>query len=232
MIVVTASGIHRATPAYRTHYLGFLVAMAVPWVANVGYVTNNLTLFDFDPTPFSFLLMGAVFYWLITRRRLFVLLPVARDALLDAVPDPVLVLDADGTVVESFNVATGVGSQGGTLGISGSTITLNPANDLATASGYYVTVDATAVADAAGNTYAGIADATTFNFTTAAGAPAADTTKPVVTASQTFTYDENSTTSAVLATVAATDDVGVTGFQFANGTTVSDRRIIASGSPK
>ena len=100
-IVVTANGVHRATPAYRTHYLGFLVAMAVPWVANVGYVTDNLTLFDLDPTPFSFLLMGAVFYWLITRRRLFDLLPVARDALLDAVPDPVLVLDADGTVVEA-----------------------------------------------------------------------------------------------------------------------------------
>ncbi len=115
-IVVTASGIHRATPAYRTHYLGFLVAMAVPWVANVGYVTGNLTLFDLDPTPFSFLLMGAVFYWLITRRRLFVLLPVARDALLDAVPDPVLVLDADGTVVEANPAALALVPDGTPLG--------------------------------------------------------------------------------------------------------------------
>ncbi|KAA0573040.1 histidine kinase N-terminal 7TM domain-containing protein [Azospirillum sp. Sh1] len=115
-IVVTASGIHRATPAYRTHYLGFLVAMAVPWVANVGYVTGNLTLFDFDPTPFSFLLMGAVFYWLITRRRLFVLLPVARDALLDAVPDPVLVLDADGTVVEANPAALALVPDGTPIG--------------------------------------------------------------------------------------------------------------------
>ncbi|WP_244592260.1 histidine kinase N-terminal 7TM domain-containing protein [Azospirillum palustre] len=100
-IVVTASGIHRATPAYRTHYLGFLVVMAVPWAANAGYVFGTLTLFDLDPTAFSFLLMDGVFYWLITRRRLFDLLPVARDALLDAVPDPVLVLDGDGTVVEA-----------------------------------------------------------------------------------------------------------------------------------
>lgn len=115
-IVVTASSIHRATPAYRTHYLGFLVAMAVPWVANVGYVTGNLTLFDLDPTPFSFLLMGAVFYWLITRRRLFVLLPVARDALLDAVPDPVLVLDADGTVVEANPAAMALVRDGSPLG--------------------------------------------------------------------------------------------------------------------
>lgn len=115
-IVVTANGVHRATPAYRTHYLGFLVAMAVPWVANVGYVTGNLTLFDFDPTPFSFLLMGAVFYWLITQQRLFDLLPVARDALLDAVPDPVLVLDADGTVVEANAAAQALVRDGGPLG--------------------------------------------------------------------------------------------------------------------
>ncbi|PWC80305.1 histidine kinase [Azospirillum sp. TSH100] len=115
-IVVTASGIHRATSAYRTHYLGFLVAMAVPWVANVGYVTGNLTFFDLEPTPFSFLLMGAVFYWLITRRRLFVLLPVARDALLDAVPDPVLVLDSDGTVVEANPAALALVRDGTPLG--------------------------------------------------------------------------------------------------------------------
>ncbi|MBP2303287.1 sensor histidine kinase [Azospirillum picis] len=100
-VVVTAGGIRRTSPAHRTHYLGFLVAMAVPWLANIGYVTGNATLFDLDPTPFSFLVMGAVFYWLITRRRLFELLPVARDVLLDAVPDPVLVLDVEGTVVEA-----------------------------------------------------------------------------------------------------------------------------------
>ncbi|BAI76738.1 two-component sensor histidine kinase (plasmid) [Azospirillum sp. B510] len=100
-IVVTASGIHRATRAYRTHYLGFLVVMAVPWTANASYIFGNVTLFNQDPTAFSFLLMDGIFYWLITRRRLFELLPVARDALLDAVPDPVLVLDADGTVVEA-----------------------------------------------------------------------------------------------------------------------------------
>lgn len=114
-VVVTASGIHRAAPAYRAHYLGFLLAMAVPWMANIGYVTGNAFLFDFDPTPFSFLLMGSVFYWLITRRRLFALLPVARHALLDAVPDPVLVLDADGTVVEANPAALALSAAPGGL---------------------------------------------------------------------------------------------------------------------
>jgi signal transduction histidine kinase len=115
-IVVTASGIHRAAPAYRTHYMGFLVVMAVPWAANAGYVFGNLTLFDLDPTAFSFLLMDGIFYWLITRRRLFELLPVARDALLDAVPDPVLVLDSDGTVVEANPAAQALAGDHAVIG--------------------------------------------------------------------------------------------------------------------
>lgn len=114
-VVVTASGIHRAAPIYRSHYLGFLLVMAVPWTANVGYVVGNVTLFDIDPTPFSFLVMGAVFYWLITRRRLFELLPIARGALVDAVPDPVLVLDGDGTVVEANPSAEALVTTGGGL---------------------------------------------------------------------------------------------------------------------
>ncbi len=114
-VVVTASGIHRAAPIHRSHYMGFLLVMAVPWTANVGYVVGNITLFDFDPTPFSFLLMGAVFYWLITRRRLFELLPIARGALVDAVPDPVLVLDDDGTVVEANPAAEALAAASGRL---------------------------------------------------------------------------------------------------------------------
>ncbi|MCG5240688.1 sensor histidine kinase [Azospirillum doebereinerae] len=112
---VTASGIGRAAPAHRAHYVGFLLAVAVPWVANIGYVTSNVVLFDIDPTPFSFLITGIVFYWLIARRRLFELLPIARGALLDAVPDPVLVLDGDGTVVQANPAAESLVTSPGRL---------------------------------------------------------------------------------------------------------------------
>jgi VCBS repeat-containing protein len=54
-----------------------------------------------------------------------------------------------------------------------------------------------------------------------------DDTAPVVTASQSFDYAENQSGNAVVATVAATDAVGVTGFRFTNaggtpGTTSTD----------
>ncbi|RYY83357.1 MAG: cadherin repeat domain-containing protein, partial [Comamonadaceae bacterium] len=49
-----------------------------------------------------------------------------------------------------------------------------------------------------------------------------DDTAPAVTAGQAFSYAENRTAGQVVATVAATDAVGVTGFRFANGTLLSD----------
>jgi hypothetical protein len=48
-----------------------------------------------------------------------------------------------------------------------STITVNPADDLAYATEYYVLIDATAFDDASENSYAGLSDSTALSFTTA-----------------------------------------------------------------
>ena len=69
-----------------------------------------------------------------------------------------------GAVVESFNVASGTGTGGGTVSFSSSTVTLNPAANLADGS-YYVQIPPTAIDDAAGNSYAGITNTTTWSFT-------------------------------------------------------------------
>lgn len=97
-----------ASPVYRSHYRGFALAMLVPWIANIGYVTNTFLFYGIDPTPFSFLLMTMVFYWLIGRNQLFDLLPVAHTVLLDAVPDAVLVLDSEQRIVECNSAAAGL----------------------------------------------------------------------------------------------------------------------------
>ena len=69
---------------------------------------------------------------------------------------------ADGTSVETFDVS----SSSLVTGWNGSTLTINPTASLLAGTGYYVNIAATAVKDLAGNAYAGIADATTFNFVT------------------------------------------------------------------
>lgn len=93
--VITSHGLH------RRHYLAFVVVTCVPWAANISYVVFGWTLFGFDPTPFSFAFTLLAFSWLILGVRLFDLLPVARHLLLEELPDPVLVIDAKGRVIEA-----------------------------------------------------------------------------------------------------------------------------------
>ncbi|HEY1719882.1 MAG TPA: diguanylate cyclase [Magnetospirillaceae bacterium] len=91
----------RSSPLYRTHYLGLGAASLIPWIINIGYATKTITIGTADPTTFGFLAMNLILYWLVSQRQLFDLLPIAQDILLDAVPDPVLVLDAAGRITES-----------------------------------------------------------------------------------------------------------------------------------
>lgn len=80
----------------------------------------------------------------------------------------------ESTVVESFiydtTTSTFVNAKetgGGTLSISGATLTINPANDLDAGSYYYVRITAGTLTDAAGNEFAGLLDNAGLNFSTA-----------------------------------------------------------------
>ncbi len=63
-------------------------------------------------------------------------------------------------LIQSFNVETDISGSGST------TITANPTSNLDYSTDYYIKIDATAFDDAASNSYAGISDETTWNFTT------------------------------------------------------------------
>ena len=63
---------------------------------------------------------------------------------------------------------------GGNISISGAVVTINPTANLDSSQGYYVQVDATAIDDTSGNSFAGINDTTTLNFT------AADVVAPIL----------------------------------------------------
>jgi methionine-rich copper-binding protein CopC len=67
---------------------------------------------------------------------------------------------ATGATVETITIADNVPGSGTT------TITVNPSGDFEAGTGYYINIDPTAFDDNSGNSYSGIADATTLNFTT------------------------------------------------------------------
>ena len=69
----------------------------------------------------------------------------------------------DDSIVEAIDVTSGQ-----VTGSTTDTIVINPSSDLSTSTvNYYIQVDATAFDDLVGNSYAGISDSTTWNFSTA-----------------------------------------------------------------
>lgn len=77
---------------------------------------------------------------------------------------------SDDSIVETIDVTSGQVTGTGTA-----TITINPSVTFESETDYYIQVGATAFDDIAGNSYAGITDTTTWNFTTA------DVVDPIVT---------------------------------------------------
>jgi len=99
-LLLMIGGIRRASGSYRRQYIGLTLAALLPWLANFGYVSGLFAPAGLDTAPISFLFMGILFFLLIRRRQLFNLVPMARSALIDAVADPMLVVDRDGIVID------------------------------------------------------------------------------------------------------------------------------------
>jgi methionine-rich copper-binding protein CopC/Ca2+-binding RTX toxin-like protein len=121
-------------------------------------------------------------------------LVITFDEVVNTETGNITIYDAsDDSIVEAIDVTSGLVTGDGTT-----TITINPTSDLPSGGSYYIQIDATAIDDYAGNSYAGIADSTTWNFTVAdTGAPTASTLSPVddatgvgVSADLVITFDE------------------------------------------
>jgi diguanylate cyclase (GGDEF)-like protein len=94
-----------AQPGQRRQYIGIAVAMVLPWIANLCNTADLFHPFGVDPTPISFLVTGFIVFFMLRGGRVLNLLPVARSVLVEAIPDPVLVLDLGHQVVDA-NAAT------------------------------------------------------------------------------------------------------------------------------
>ncbi len=94
-------------------------------------------------------------------------------------------VDAESGNIDIINTSTSeaieIDVTGSLLSGSGTTeITINPSSDLENDTSYHVKIDSTAFDDAVGNSYAGISNTTTLNFTTAKGQIFNDTVKTLV----------------------------------------------------
>ncbi|HEX2077546.1 MAG TPA: histidine kinase N-terminal 7TM domain-containing protein [Longimicrobium sp.] len=98
-VAIVALRALRSTHLYRRQAAAIILAVAVPWIGNVLHLSQTVR-FPANPMPFLFTLSGAVFFWAIFRLRLLDLVPVAREALVEEMPDGVIVLDETGRVLD------------------------------------------------------------------------------------------------------------------------------------
>jgi PAS domain S-box-containing protein len=83
----------RLSRRYWRQSLLLIAAVLLPSLANVAHNLNLGPLREVEPTPFLFVLTGAVLVWGLFRFRLLDLAPIARSSVFETMLDAVLVLD-------------------------------------------------------------------------------------------------------------------------------------------
>jgi signal transduction histidine kinase/HPt (histidine-containing phosphotransfer) domain-containing protein len=102
---------------YRRPARLLLLSSLVPWIANILYNFVGVRIHEIDVTPMFFGVTVALWAWAISRNTLLDLVPVARDAVLESLRDPVLVVDARGRVLDATPAAAEVFQAGAPIAI-------------------------------------------------------------------------------------------------------------------
>ncbi|HEX9839858.1 MAG TPA: histidine kinase N-terminal 7TM domain-containing protein [Anaerolineales bacterium] len=102
---------NRRKGLFRSQNIVLLIAVLTPWFGNLLYVLGLSPIPNLDITPFAFTISVAVFAWGIFSFKLVNLTPVARDLVVEKMADGMIVLDAQGNIVDinpSLQKALGV----------------------------------------------------------------------------------------------------------------------------
>lgn len=88
-----------ADQLFRSQTLTVLLGAMIPWAVNLMYLLGYKPYSHLDLTPFVFSLTGTVIAYGLLQFRLFDIIPIARDRLVENLPDGVMVIDDDERVV-------------------------------------------------------------------------------------------------------------------------------------
>ena len=92
--------LNRMKGLFRRQNMVLLIAVLTPWLGNVLYVLGLSPIHNLDITPFAFTISVVVFALGIFRWKLVNLAPLARDFVVEKMPDGMIVLDAQGYIVD------------------------------------------------------------------------------------------------------------------------------------
>lgn len=117
---LTAGGLLIAAFRRKTIYLReailLIICTVIPALTDLLYTFGVTPIRGYNWAPVTFVLVGIIYTWALLRFRLFEIVPVARNVVLDSIEDLMIVFNAHGYIVD-FNHAAGV-----TCGFSPATI--------------------------------------------------------------------------------------------------------------
>jgi PAS domain S-box-containing protein len=99
-VYLLAGALRRPSSLYRRQTLVLLVGVLLPLIANALYNFGLSPIPRHDISPAVLCLSGAIVAWGLFRYRLFDIMPVARDTVLEGMDDGVIVLDMGERIVD------------------------------------------------------------------------------------------------------------------------------------
>jgi len=90
----------KADPIYRRQNYTIFFAALIPWIVNLAYLLGLRPLNNLDLTPFAFIVAISLIAVAVYRFKLFDILPIAREKVLDLIQDGYLVLDGQNRAID------------------------------------------------------------------------------------------------------------------------------------
>lgn len=94
------STFRKADAIYRRQNYTIFIAALIPWMVNLAYLLGIRPFNNLDLTPFAFIVAISLISVAIYRFKLFDILPVAREKVMDLIQDGYLVLDGKNRVID------------------------------------------------------------------------------------------------------------------------------------
>ena len=90
----------KSDPIFRKQNYSLIIAAAIPWIANVAYLLGIRPLGYVDATPFAFIITSFLILIGIYRFKLFDIIPLAREKVLELMQDGFFVLDNEYRIID------------------------------------------------------------------------------------------------------------------------------------
>ncbi len=104
-VLVLVQRLFRPPRLYRMQSIALLISVIVPLGWNIVYVFNLTSLYRIDLTPSAFTVSGVAIAWGLYRLRLFDIIPIAHETIMEGMKDGVIVLDPLNRLVDMNRIA-------------------------------------------------------------------------------------------------------------------------------